>query len=204
MALSTFADLKSAVADFVNREDLTAVIPTFVALAEADMARKVRAIAMETRSTATLDAQYSGLPADWLETISLRISGADQRLTLASLAEIADLRAWNDDEAGQPTHYAHVAGGLELYPTPDDTYTAELVYYAKPTALSTDGSTNWLLTNHPDAYLYGALTHSAPYLKDDARVEIWASLYANAIQSINQASQDAKHSGTGLRLRFKR
>lgn len=200
--MQTFAALKSAIADFLNRDDLTAVIPTFVALAEADMNRKVRAIAMETRSTATLDAQFSGLPSDWLETISIRISGADNRLVLASAAEIADLRAWNDDQAGEPTHYAHVAGGLELYPTPEDSYTAELVYYAKPTALSTDGSTNWLLTNHPDAYLYGSLVHSAPYLKDDPRVEVWAALYANAIQSINQASQDAKFSGTGLRLRF--
>lgn len=200
--MQTFAALKSAIADFLNRDDITAVIPTFVALAEADMNRKVRAIAMETRSTATLDAQFSGLPADWLETISLRISGAEKRLVLASAAEIADLRAWNEDQAGEPTHYAHVAGGLELYPTPDDTYTAELVYYAKPTALSTDGSSNWLLLSHPDAYLYGSLVHSAPYLKDDPRVEVWASLYANAIQSINQASQDAKFSGTGLRLRF--
>lgn len=204
MALATFADLKSAVADFLDRQDLTAVIPTFVALCEADLNRKLRAIPMETRSTATLDAQYSGLPTDWLETISIRISGADQRLTLASLAEIADLRAWNDDEAGTPTHYAHVAGGLELYPTPEDTYTAELVYYAKITALSADGDDNWVLTSHPDAYLYGSLIHSAPYLKDDPRIQVWASLYANAIAAINQASQDAKHSGTGLRLRFKR
>lgn len=200
--MQTFAALKSAIADFLNRDDITAVIPTFVALAEADMNRKVRAIPQETRSTATLDAQFSGLPTDWLETISLRISGADNRLVLASAAEIADLRAWNEDQAGEPTHYAHVAGGLELYPTPDDTYTAELVYYAKITALSADGDTNWVLTNHPDAYLYGSLIHSAPYLKDDPRVEVWASLYANAIQSINQASQDAKFSGTGLRLRF--
>lgn len=201
--MQTFAALKSAIADFLARDDLTAVIPTFVALAEADMARKVRAIPMETRSTASLNAQYSQLPTDWLETISIRISGADRRLALASLAEIADLRAWNDDRAGQPTHYAHVAGGLELYPTPDQAYTAELVYYAKPTALSADGSSNWLLMAHPDAYLYGALVHSAPYLKDDPRVEVWASLYANAVTAINQSSQDAKHSGTGLRLRFK-
>lgn len=202
MALSTFADLKSAVADFLNRDDLTAVIPTFVALAEADMNRKLRTIAQETRSTATLDAQYSGLPADWLETISLRIDGADQRMVLASVAEIADKRAWSSDAAGKPTHYAHVAGGLELYPTPDDTYTAELVYHAKITALSTDGSTNWLLTSHPDAYLYGALMHSAPYLKDDPRIAVWVGLYAAALESINQASTDARFSGTGLRLRF--
>ena len=202
MALSTFAELKTAIADFLNRDDLTAIVPTFVALCEADMNRKLRTIAQETRSTATLDAQYSSLPDDWLETISIRIDGADTRLVLASLAEIADLRAWRSDEAGKPTHYAHVAGGLELYPTPDDTYTAELVYHAKITALSTDGSTNWVLTNHPDAYLYGALIHSAPYLKDDPRIAVWVGLYAAAIESINQASQDARYSGTGLRMRF--
>lgn len=203
MPLSTFAELKTAVADFLNRDDMAAIIPSFVALAEADMNRKLRTIAQETRSTATLDAQYSQLPLDWLETISIRISGADTRLVLASLAEISDKRATYNDQAGKPTHYAHVAGGLELYPTPDDEYTAELVYHAKITALTTDGSTNWVLTNHPDAYLYGALVHSAPYLKDDPRIEVWASLYAAAIASINQASDAARYSGTGLRMRFK-
>ena len=202
MALATFADLKTAVADFLNRDDLTAVVPTFVALCEADLNRKLRTIAQETRSTATLDAQYSDLPDDWLETISIRIDGATTRLVLASLAEISDKRAWSSDEAGRPTHYAHVAGGLELYPTPDDTYTAELLYHAKITALTTDVSTNWVLTNHPDAYLYGSLIHSAPYLKDDPRLAVWASLYSTAIDSINQASQDARYSGTGLRMRF--
>ncbi len=202
MALSTYAELKTAVADFLNRDDLANAVPTFVALCEADLNRKLRTIAQETRSTATLDAQYSDLPADWLETISLRINGADTRLVLASAAEIADKRAWSNDQAGKPTHYAHVAGGLELYPTPDDDYTAELVYYAKVANLTTDGSSNWVLADHPDAYLYGALMHSAPYLKDDPRIAVWAGLYVAAIDSINQASNAARYSGTGLRMRF--
>lgn len=202
MSLSTFAELKSAVADFLDRQDLTAVIPTFIALSEADMNRKLRTIAQETRATITVDGQYESLPADWLETISIRIDGADTRLVLASLAEIADKRARSDDQAGKPTHYAHVAGGLELYPTPDDSYTAEIIYHAKITALTTDGSANWVLTNHPDAYLYGALMHSAPYLKDDPRIAVWIGLYTSAIDSINQASTDARFSGTGLRMRF--
>ena len=39
MTITTYATLKTAIADFLNRDDLTSVIPTFIALAEADMQR---------------------------------------------------------------------------------------------------------------------------------------------------------------------
>ena len=201
MAISTFAELKSAVADWLNRDDLTSVIPSFIALAEADISRTLRDYRMEKRSSATLDAQYSALPSDWLETIRIGLTGSTSRLELVSDGALADFRAGRSDTAGKPTHYAHTAGGLELFPTPDAAYAAELVYYAKVPALSDSASTNWLLTAAPDVYLYGALTQSAPYLKDDQRAAIWAGLYQNAITNLNSASERARYSGAGLRLR---
>jgi hypothetical protein len=201
MPLSTYSELKSAVADFLNRDDLTAVIPTFIALTEADINRTLRDYRMEKRSDATLDAQYSALPNDWLETIRLQLVGSTSRLELAPDGALADLRAARGDLVGKPTHYAHTAGGLELYPTPDGEYTAELVYFAKAPALSDTVASNWLLTAAPDAYLYGALTQSAPYLKDDQRAVVWAGLYQNAINNLNSASERARYSGSGLRLR---
>ena len=201
MSISTYAQLQSTVSDWLNRDDLSAVIPSFITLAEADINRKLRDWRMETRSTATLDVQYSALPADWLETIRLNISGDTSRLELVSQGALAELRAMRGDLVGKPTHYAHTAGSLELFPTPDQTYTAEMVYFAKVPTLSNSVTTNWLLTTAPDVYLYGALTQTAPYLKDDARTEIWASLYMAAIGGLNEASERARFSGNGLRLR---
>jgi hypothetical protein len=92
---------------------------------------------------------------------------------------------------------------FELYPVPDDIYTGELLYFAKIPALSDAATTNWLLTDSPDAYLYGALVHSAPYLKDDARIQVWAALYQSAIDNLNASSDNARHSGTGLRMKIR-
>lgn len=203
MSIDTYTELTAAIADWLNREDLTAVIPSFISLAEADINRNLRDWRMEKRSDASLDAQYSTLPTDWLETIRLNLSGGASRLELVSDGALADLRAERSDAAGKPTHYAHTAGGLELFPTPDAAYDAELVYFAKVPALSATATTNWLLSAAPDVYLYGALTQSAPYLKDDQRAPLWAGLYQNAITSLNTASERSRYSGAGLRLRIR-
>jgi hypothetical protein len=75
MSITTYTELKAAIADFLLRSDLTAVIPTFISLAEADMNRKMRHWRMEGRSTAQLDTQYSVMPADFLEAIRYKIIG---------------------------------------------------------------------------------------------------------------------------------
>ena len=66
MAITTYTELKTAVADFLNRDDLTSVAPTFISLAETDMQRRIRHWRMEKRSTAEIDTQYSAIPADFL------------------------------------------------------------------------------------------------------------------------------------------
>jgi hypothetical protein len=203
MAIDTYANLQSTISDWLNRDDLSAVIPSFIALAEADISRTLRDYRMEKRSTALVDAQYSALPTDWLETIRVQVSGDTSRLELVSDGALADMRAARNDAGGKPTHYAHTAGGLELFPTPDAEYTIEVVYFAKVPALSVSATTNWLLSAAPDVYLYGALTQSAPYLKDDQRAPVWAGLYQNAITSLNTASERSRYSGTGLRLRIR-
>src|SRR5574343_38100 len=63
-------------------------------------------------------------------------------------------------------------------PPPDGTYTATIVYYAKLPALnSTTQTTNWLLTSHPDAYLYGSLLEASIFIGDDPRIPMWKAAY---------------------------
>ena len=201
MALTTYAELKASVADWLNREDLAAAIPSFIALAEADMNRKLKDWRMDVVLPVTLSGQYTALPSGWLSTTRLNLTTPTSRLDLASDGALAEMRFQRGDVAGKPTSYAHTAGSIEVYPTPDASYTAELVYRAKIASLSDAAPTNWLLTAAPDCYLYGALMQSAPYLKDDARIAIWGGLYAEAITGLNTASDEAKSSAAGLRLR---
>lgn len=205
MTLATYTGLKDEIADFLLRSDLTAAIPSFIRLAEARIDRDVRHWRQESRSVAQLDAQFSAIPADFLQPIRLQITDAPtSEVAPISTAQMLQLRGDRNDRVGRPTHYALTAGSLELYPTPDDTYNASLVYYGRIAALSDSNATNWLLTEAPDVYLYGSLVHSAPYLKDDARISVWASLYTTAIEALNSTSDDAKYGGSGLVIRPKR
>ena len=204
MPITTYAELKTNIADFLNRDDLTSVSSTFVSLAEADLNRQIRHWRQEKRSTAEIDTQYSAIPADMLEVIRFYITSGDTRpLELISQAEMLDRKFRNLNTSGQPAYYAVTAGELEVYPVPDGTYTSELYYFGKTDALSDSNTSNWILENYPDAYLYGSLIHSAPYLKDDARIQVWAALYQNAIDAINQASEKAKFGGSGRRMKIR-
>ena len=127
MALSTFADLQSAIAGWLLRSDLTARIPDFISLAEAQIARDVRHWRMESRASVSLQLRYTVLPTDWVDTIRATLSvSTSKALKLVSMTEMDALRAANGDAPGTPRYYAHVAGSLEVYPTPDTTYTLEI------------------------------------------------------------------------------
>ena len=204
MALTTYAELKTSIADFLDRDDLTSVIPDFISLAEADLNRSLRHWRQEKRATAEIDTQFSAIPADFLEVISFHISSGDYRsLELISKAQMQDRRYRSGDTSGKPAYYAITAGEIEVYPTPDGTYTTELYYYSRITALSDTDTSNWILEYFPDAYLYGALVHSAPYLKDDARTQVWAALYQNALNAINMESEKSKFGGSGRRMKIR-
>jgi len=204
MALTNYTELKASMADFLNRQDLTAVIPTFISLAEAQMARDVRHWQMENRATATLNNQYLTRPGDWVETIRFTILGNGTRpLQFLSTAAMDERRASSDNVAGEPRFYRHIEDQFEVFPSPDSNASAELVYLQKIPALSDTATTNWLMSTAPDVYLYGSLLHSAPYLAEDARVAVWAQLYSAAVKRLNEESDSAKYSGTGLGMRVK-
>jgi len=200
----TFSTLKTAIADFLNRDDLTAIIPTWIELSEADYNRRIRHYKMEKRATAEIDTQYSATPADWMETVRFQIvDGATFPLELASNSAMMDMRRNVANATGRPSHYVFVDGQFEVFPTPSQAFTTELIYYSKLEALSASNASNWLLASHPDLYLYGALTHSAPFLGEDARLQVWSALAERALNEITNEDKAAKYNGTGLRLRHR-
>ena len=205
MSITTYAELKTAIADFLNRDDLSTTVETFISLTEADMARRIRHWKMEARLTVSYDAQFEDIPADWVETISLYLTDGTgpHQLDLISRAEMLERRYSTADTGGLPRFYAMAGDQFELFPSPDEAYAGELLYIQTIPALSDAATTNWLLTTAPDAYLYGALAHSAPYLSEDARAGIWVAAYENAINGLNIASDRAKYSGSGLRMKVR-
>ena len=204
MAITTYAELKTAIANWLNRDDLTDRIPEFITMAEANLNRDLRHYKMVERVDATLDSRYVQLPNNWVETLRFSITSTPTyRLELASLDDMLEFRENTSDTSGIPRYYAHVGESIEVYPTPDAERTMQLTYYEEIPALSDSNTYNWLLQDAPDVYLYGSLVHSAPFLLDDARLGTWANLYATALSSLQASSDRTRFAGSGLRMRVK-
>lgn len=202
MALTTYTELKSSVADWLNRTDLTAVVPDFISLAEAQIERTLRTRQMIVRATASIDTEYSAVPSDFLETKSIKLNTSPvTALQFESIDSLDYLKATAYIAAGKPQYFGIVGGQIRVLPVPDSTYTAELIYYAKLTKLSNSVASNWLLSQAPDVYLYGALMQATPYLKDDARITIWASLYAKGLEELQVADDRGATSGGSVMMR---
>lgn len=204
MAISTYDELKDALVVWINQPEIAQSAADFITLAEAQFDRELRHWRMEKRSTAETDGQYLDLPSDWIEAIRLKTTNSGtQPLEFISQADMAERRQSGNDTSGVPQFYCYTGGQIELYPTPSDTYTLEMVYYAKVQALSDANTSNWVLDYNPDAYLYTALLHCAPYLGEDVRIPVWDRLSKEAIASINLESDKARYSGTGLRMKLR-
>jgi len=203
----TYDELKADVADWLNREDLATRIPSFIKLAEARFNRDLRVRQMIKRAVAETDSgeNYVTLPGDWLEARSIKAAVAGQLVALQYLTiEGTDrLQRERAFEVGQPAYFNITGNRLEIIPRPPDGTQVEMIYYGKIPALSDESTSNWLLDLWPDMYLYGTLAHSAPYLKDDDRIETWASLYDRGLSEIRLADERAQHSSFSLRMRAK-
>jgi hypothetical protein len=200
--ITNYATLQSTIADYLNRADLTSQIQTFIQFAEADLNTRLRDRQMIVRAEATSNQEYVQLPADWLEALNLQLVGGMSPLRYITLDE-SDIV--NSTQAlTSPTFYSLMNGAIELVPPPAVNVDIEMVYFGKIPALSDAVATNWLLTKAPDVYLYGALTHAAPFLMDDARMQVFGQIYLARVQSLQEESQKALHSGSPLIARTRR
>ena len=80
MSISTYAELKTAVASWLNRASITTDVADFIRLAEAQMNREVKHWRGEKRSEGEIDTRYSTLPADWRSPIRLSVSTTNGRV----------------------------------------------------------------------------------------------------------------------------
>jgi len=197
MAISTYAELKTAIANWLDRSDLTDVIPDFIALAETRHKRDFKIRRMETRVTANTiaDTEYYTLPDDYIAMRNIKLN-TDTKTPLEFLTpEIMD-RLQAGSSVGKPKAYSIKGNTIQLRPIPDGVYEIEIAYYKTFAALSDSNTTNDMLTHHPDAYLYGALVEAEPYLQNDKRLQVWAGLYDRAKEDIIKSNERDRHSGT--------
>ncbi len=193
MAITTYSELKTSIANWLNRDDLTAVIPDFISLAEARIARDLRHWKQEKRVTTDIDERYENLPNDLIEIRQVQHTAGGVISSISSI-EMENRRA-GSDAGGKSKYMRLTADQIEFYPTPDTTYNISMLYYGRIPALTDLEPDNWLLRDAPDVYLYGALVQSAPYLVDDARTQLWAGLYQSSVDALNVENEKARVAG---------
>jgi hypothetical protein len=203
MAFTNYSALKTMIASYLGRTDLTAMIPTFIALAEARLQRELRTRQMLKSATATMTGgdPTVGLPTDFLEMRDLYIQG-NPRMPVTYLSPSAFTRDAMADESGKPFYYTVLASEFLFAPIPDGNKTLEMLYYYKPEILSDSNPSNVFLANYPDLLLYGSLAQAEPYLMNDARLAVWASLYADTLNLIETSDENSEYSGIPLQMKL--
>jgi hypothetical protein len=188
VSLSSYSDLKTSVATWIKRSDQTAIIPDFIKLAEARINRELRTRNMVTRAQNTaVDSEFVTVPSDFGSAKSIRLTDSPYTLLdFLTPEQMADLKATLP--SGALRAFSVVGGEFWFLPAPTDAVSVQLVYYAKVPALSDSATTNWLLTNHPDVYLWGSLLEACVFLEDDEQLQKYATLFAAALADIRANS----------------
>jgi hypothetical protein len=190
MALSTYTELQADIATWLNRDDLTAQIPSFIRLAESEI----------DRDSTTLSDTIA-------ELRSIRfVSGSPRRdvvLDIVTPEMLSEIRA-RFQSSGRPIAAAVIGGKIVVAPSPDQAYSAEAVYFGSLVPLSAENPTNVVLTEAPDLYLYGGLKHSAPFLQHDERLPMWNELFNTALDQLHARREREEHGANFRPMRLPR
>jgi len=196
MALANYSDLQTVVADYLDRGDLTGVIPDFITLAESSIKhdKNTRFLSGEVRATATLTSgsQYLALPTGFSRIKRMHFIGDPQKII--QVVSMSVLNNYYTSVVGKPTYAAIVDDQFEFNQISDSDYTVEIIY-DKFTALSDSNTTNEIFPEYSDIYLYGSLIQAAIYLRDrELRAEMNEE-YMNAIRVAKDGDKSSRFAG---------
>ena len=194
MAITTYAELQTAIGDWLNRADLDQKIPDFIRLAESTLNDVLRSADMVTQTTSvTITSGRADLPADALELVYAQVAATeDEPLEQVTPQQLTMLRRTRTRDAGNPRFFAIIGRKIAVTPSPSSG-SLDIDYYQRIPALTDTNTTNWLLTDAPHMYLYTSLLHATPFLMDDAR-------YAVFQNTVSQQVMAAVKSNTTLSL----
>lgn len=206
MALATYSDLQTSLANWMDRTELATVIPDFITLfettANVELPIRTRYNLTSTTLTATTNNPLMALPSDFLEAVALIETTNGLYKQVSALPVSSLYTSFPQPNSGQPGGFAIEGTNILFAPVPDSARTYKLHYYQKITALTTLAPTNWLLTNFPNLYLFGSLTAAEAYLGNDPRLQTWGNLYDNFLQKLTGSVERSKYGGTPLTVKF--
>ena len=207
MALSTYAELKTSIANWLNRSDLTSEIADdFIKLTEADFNAKLRIRQMEQIDTVTINAETVTVPTGFISVRSFYIlSGNKYPLEYLTPSNLFETRGGS--RTGRPRAYTIEADNeteqFRFGPSPDTSYTGYLSYYKAIAALSDSNTSNYILSTHPNIYLYGSLYHAANFLggMDPDQKQNWLQMYIASLERCENNDKQDSYGGAPVTQR---
>jgi hypothetical protein len=203
MAITDYTSLQTAVLNWLNRAgdtDLIARVPEFISLAESEIDRRLRRTS--ARATITVSGYSNALPSDCKEVRSARLMSGTTGGDIISIVTpdmVSEFGMMSG--SGTPMYGAIIEPNLLLAPAPSSASQVELIYFTKLIPLSGTNTTNVVLTEAPDLYLYGTLKQSAMYLENDERLQQWSSFFEDALAYLNSVRERAEYSASIRPLR---
>lgn len=196
MSLDSYANLKQEVIDWCHRDDMSLKIDTFIKLAETEMLNNNIEV-LQTRdieslvdfSTNTTD-RFVSLPTGYKSMRKIRIQIDNGRSTKLEFKTPSQLQILST--TGQP-YFFTVTDKIEMERVSDQVYSGEIQYYKSFTALSSDNTTNSVLTNNPNIYLFGALHQLFLHAEDDVKAGKYYDKFINAIRGANNADKEGRY-----------
>lgn len=186
MAISTYAELQSSVASWLNRTDLTAQIPDFIALAESRLNRKLKLRMTETEASLSVAsaAQSVALPAGFVAPMGLWVVESGTRRELRYL----DPTQMHTNGSAGTIQYWTITGANIVFERPASDALSLILRYTASLALSDASDTNWLLTNYPDAYLFAALVEASDFVRDTEGLAKYSARLEGALAEVNDVA----------------
>ena len=204
MALSTYTELKSTIANWLNRSDLTSEIAEdFIVLAEADFNSKLRIRQMHSQTTITIDSETESTPTGFLQARDFYILSNNDKYALNYLSPAQMDSIKGTSMSGLPVAYTILGSTFRFTPRPADSYSGILNFYKKFDALSVSNPSNYILTDHPAIYLYGSLFHASNFLGgiDPNQSQQWSQMYQTALERAELNDREDQFSGSPLQIR---
>jgi hypothetical protein len=192
MSLTTYAGLQASIANWTARNDLTATIPDLIVMFEATANRRLRVRQMEASTTLTTSSGSVALPTDYLEWRKV-MANYTTPIQLEYVHPTVLLAYHPQTSQGLAKMFTIEAGNIVVRPV-DDTTTITMTFWQKVPALATNDP-NWLLTAHPDLYLFGSLTETEGFTKDFEELAVWKARRDELFEEIIALSKKTQSPG---------
>ena len=196
--IADYASLQTAIATTLHRNDLTALIPVFIADAEERIYNDIRIQAMEASYSQTIASGVVTIPAGFLEWKFLYVDGSSADKLTRKSAEWIYTNYPTRAAEGTPVFFAREGGSLIFGPYPTDGLTVKGLYYKRLPALSDSNTTNWLIENAPDLLRYAALTEAAVHTRDADAHQLFDGKTVQLVKRVQRTDDREAFSGSVL------